>query len=222
MSRVLVLVEGQTEENFIKGIFAPYFEPKNIYTIPIILKTKRIVTGPDFKGGVTSYGKFCNDLSKLFFDGDASVITTMIDYYALPDDFPGCQEALIGTAWERVEFIETKLKEQFPDIRFLPYIQLHEFEALVFACEKGLAELFENRLTELQEVGKIIEKFGSPELINDGRETAPSKRLKRIFPEYQKENFGSLILGSSDVDDLRVKCPHFDNWISEIERRCHS
>ncbi|HSY47889.1 MAG TPA: DUF4276 family protein [Thermoanaerobaculia bacterium] len=94
--RALVLVEGQTEERFVKDVLAPAFWPRSLYLSPTILVTKRVKDGPNFKGGVTRFAQFENDLRRLMNAGGA-VVTTMLDYYGLPDDFPGMNTRPNGT-----------------------------------------------------------------------------------------------------------------------------
>jgi hypothetical protein len=52
MKKVLILVEGQTEEKFIKELLVPYFENKSIYIVPIIISTSRRKSGSKYKGGI--------------------------------------------------------------------------------------------------------------------------------------------------------------------------
>jgi hypothetical protein len=88
MSRVLILVEGQTEELFIKEHLSPYLAARGLFLEkPVILPTKKLSGQPFFKGGITSYRQVRNSLRNLLNDSNARLITTMLDYYGLPDDF---------------------------------------------------------------------------------------------------------------------------------------
>jgi uncharacterized protein DUF4276 len=60
--------------------------------------------------------------------------TTMIDLYAIHAEFPKLVEAerLRRTPEKRVEFLEQAFAEDIGDHRFVPYIQLHEYEVLPF------------------------------------------------------------------------------------------
>lgn len=98
MSRkIMILVEGQTEERFVKNRLSPYLADKNVHIIPTIIKTKRVLRGPDHKGGVTTYEHIRDDLRRMFTDSSADLFTTMIDYYGLPDNFPGKETRPPGT-----------------------------------------------------------------------------------------------------------------------------
>ena len=215
--KVLVLAEGQTEESFIKRVLGPYLSPKQIFVIPTIIKTKIEVRGPDHKGGVNTYEQVKKDLRPLFYDTSADVVTTMIDYYALPSDFPGYSERPNGNCYQRIEYMEDRFSADINQIKFLPYLQLHEFEALVFASEDKLPIAFVNKNREIQQISLINNQFTSPEEINENPDSTPSKRLKRIFPEYQKTFHSQLILSQTKIDDLRGKCSHFNAWLNRLE-----
>lgn len=215
--KVLVLVEGQTEEGFVKRVLGPYLSTKQIFLIPTIIKTKREVRGPDHKGGVNSYEQVKKDLRPLFYDTSADIVTTMIDYYALPSDFPGYNSRPDGTCFQRIEFMENQFSTDINQTKFLPYLQLHEFEALVFASEDKLPIAFVNKNREIQQVSEVNNEFASPEEINEKPNFAPSKRLKSIFPEYQKTFHSQLILSQTNIDDLRTKCEHFNSWLTKLE-----
>ncbi len=215
--KVLVLVEGPTEEGFIKRVLGPYLSAKHIFLIPTIIKTKKELRGPDHKGGVNSYGQVKRDLLPLLNDASASIVTTMIDYYSLPSDFPGYYHRPDSTCYARVQFMEEQFSADIKQKKFLPYLQLHEFEALVFASEDKLPIAFVNKVKEIQRVAKINNEFTSPEEINENPNSAPSKRLISIFPEYQKTYHSQLILSEANVDELRAKCSHFNEWLTKLE-----
>lgn len=217
MKKVLVLVEGQSEEWFVKNILNPNFNQKNIFFIPTILTTKRVISGSDYKGGVTSYEKIRKDLQRLFNDSSASIITTMLDYYGLPEYFPGIDEQPPDDCYERVKFLEEKFYEDINRKNFLPYLQLHEFEALVLCNIEKFKEVFPNKDKQFELLKNLNSEFNSPEEINENPQTAVSKRIKTIFPEYQKILHGQLILMSSNLSEIRRRCPHFDSWLRKIE-----
>jgi len=215
--KVLILVEGRSEEGFVKQVLSPYLLSKSVYVIPKIIITKKVIQGPDYKGGISSYSQVKRDIRPLLNDTSADIVTTMIDYYALPIDFPGYDNRPQGTCYSRVQHIEDRFNEDINNLKFIPYLQLHEFEALVFACEEQLPLAFINLDTQIQEISAINKKVNSPEEINDNPKTAPSKRLENIFPEYQKVYHSQLVLSQSNIDDIRSKCPHFNSWLSKLE-----
>lgn len=132
MQQILILVEGQTEEQFVKNALQPYLIPFGVNVIPTIINTKIVKGSNNFKGGINSYGQVERDLSKLL--KDASVyVTTLIDFYGLPHDFPGYSEKnSSGSSTQFIETLETEWSKRVNNNRFIPYIQQHEFEAIVF------------------------------------------------------------------------------------------
>ena len=75
--------------------------------------------------------------------------------------------------------------------RFIPYVQMYEFEGLLFSDTLALAKgVNQGRLVDRFKI--IRDQFDTPEEINDSPETAPSKRILNLFPEYDKPLHGSL------------------------------
>lgn len=55
MRRAHVLVEGQTEETFIRDVLGPHLVGLGIYLTPVLVATKRVKSGLKFKGGLSHY-----------------------------------------------------------------------------------------------------------------------------------------------------------------------
>ncbi|MFH1652823.1 MAG: DUF4276 family protein [Pseudomonadota bacterium] len=215
-TKILMLVEGQTEEKFIKDVLLPYFEDVGTSLIPKIITTKKVKSGYEFKGGVTSYSKMRNEILELLNDSSAKLVTTMIDYYGLPKDFPGNDQDNLKDCYKRVAFLEKKFKEDINNSRFLPYLQLHEFEGLLFSSPRGMAEVLGNQKLE-EKFGEIKYKFKNPEEINDNPTTCPSRRIKNIFQSYEKVLHGSLIIKKIGLDAIINECPHFKEWFDSLK-----
>lgn len=216
MKKVLILVEGQTEETFIKRILAPYLADKNIHLIPTILVTKEVKDGANFKGGMTKYEIVRGDILRLLGDSSASNVTTMFDYYGLRDDFPGFGSRT-GDCYSKVKKIEDALLSDIDNDKFIPYIQLHEFEALLFSSPETITEVLGATTEQKARVMKIKEEIDNPEEINERPDTCPSKRILDIFPEYTKVLYGSLISGAIGIEQLKRECRHFNSWIEQLE-----
>ncbi|MBN9391320.1 MAG: DUF4276 family protein [Chloroflexi bacterium] len=216
MKKVFILVEGQAEETFIKEVFNPYLLEKEILIIPIIVYTSRAANQKKAKGGGRSFGKIENDLSKLLRDTSVSAVTTMFDFYAIATDFPSYDELPAGNCYTRVEFLEQAFARKINDSRFIPYIQLHEFEAMVFVAPEVVSNAFPgtNVASNLE---KIKSKYNSPEEIDEGSETAPSKRLIKLISSYSKTVDGPLLVLEIGIDRIRAECPHFDEWLTKLE-----
>lgn len=219
MKRGLVLVEGQTEERFVNDCLAPYLLAKGlILERPTIIATKRIAGGPNFKGGISSYGQVQRDLQRLLHDGHASVITTVLDYYALPKDFPGMPARSSGSPHSRVEHVEAAWAASVGDWRFVPHLALHEFETWVYADPSKLEPfMFDDDPRVIEAIAKIAADHPTPEDINDGPLTAPSKRLRDVFAAYQKPLHGPLAVAAIGLERIRAVCPHFHQWIGRLE-----
>lgn len=137
-----------------------------------------------------------------------------------PDDFPGYQDALLlQDPYEKVAKIEEEFAADIPDSRFIPYIQLHEFETLLFVePEKFGIEYIDE--TKKERLRAVANEFGNPELINQGPETAPSRRIIKVFFDYEnnKPAIGSMVAHEIGVDVLRRACRHFNEWLTKLER----
>lgn len=214
MTRVLVLVEGQTEETFVKEVLAPYLAPRNVYLQYTILKTRREVDRPDFRGGVVSYHQLRGDVLRLLNDTGAAAVTTMLDYYGLPRDFPGRATLPASAGYTRVAHLEAAFAADIGNRRFIPFLTLHEFEALMFSDPDTVADEFPAVRAELH---AIRDAFGSPEEINDDPDTAPSKRLNELLGDaYQKTLHGPLITMTIGIEMIRRECRHFNEWVERL------
>ena len=177
-----VLCEGPTEVAFVKKNLAPYLNGYFIYPKPISLCTSR---KKNAYGGVTNYAKIINDLNPIFAsikksDNETHIVTTMLDLYALPTDVPGYAESLnCQNPYERVANLEAAIATDVSRRIFIPYIQLHEFEALLFSDITKLAVEYERVTKKILALKVETDKIcgGNPELINHGVNTAPSKRI---------------------------------------------
>ena len=216
MNRVLISVEGQTEETFVREILTRHLWNLNVDPIPVVVSTKIVKQGNKFKGGLSSYAQVRNDVQRLLRDSNALAITTMYDLYKLPTDFPGYSTRPAGNCFTKAAYLEAEFQQEINHPRFRPYLQLHEFEALLFVNPEITARMFPetNKLRELQE---IRNGFNSPEEINDGVTTAPSKRILRLFPNYDKPLYGSLVAIDVGLENIRAECPHFNEWITWLE-----
>jgi hypothetical protein len=212
--KIHLLVEGPSEETFVIEVLRPHLQKYGVEPNPVLVTTKRTRGGPTFKGGVSSYQKIKNDLHLLLCDTSAKLVTTMLDFYRLPRDFPGRKTLPRGSCYKRIDYLEAKFQADIGHRRFLPYLQLHEFEAMVFASPEHIARAFPER-NALRDLRQIKDRVKSPEEIND--KMPPSKRLGRLVPEYEKPLHGPLIILEIGLDRIRGECPHFDNWLTKLE-----
>ena len=69
----------------------------------------------------------------------------------------------------------------------------------------------------VQQFEAVRNDFPTPEDINDHPDTAPSKRVLRIYPKYRKVLDGTLAAKAVGVDRMRQECPHFRDWVAQLE-----
>ncbi len=226
MSTVIVnvLCEGPTEDLFAKAVLKEYLQQFGIVVKPIILTTSK---KKQTKGGMINYLKVKNDLILLIKQHSAKTyekhfFTTMFDLYALPNDFPGYDEAKkISDCYQKVKKLEEKLAEDTPSENFIPYIQLHEFEALVFCGLEHLLVDYPDMKKQVEELKKALDTTGNPEKINSSPETAPSKRIIKAFEKfhnYDKPKSGAFVTGKVGIETLKSKCTHFKEWMEKLEK----
>ncbi len=216
-----ILCEGQTEERFVQKVLRPYLKNYDIATKCRLLGER---------GGMINYIKTKNDLTKFIKEQQRSnkackqYFSTMFDLYALPNDFPDKETTdKIKDKYDRVKGIEQAFYDDiikdYP-INFIPYIQLHEIEALLFCDLDKLADEFPKSKKEIEKLKNVLCKHNNnPELINDGTQTAPSKRVeKAIEKEYRYNKWMTIenVTTAIGIDLLRERCKHFNDWISRI------
>lgn len=213
MKQILILVEGQTEEQFVKNILNPYLNSLDVHLIPTIINTKIVKGGSNFKGGITSYDQVKRDILRLV-RSSTTAVTTFIDYYGLPNSFPGSGKG--GSSVDKVLAIEKAFFDDIGATNFIPYVQIHEFEALLFSSLSGFEYNFPEDIRKLEKVRRIAEDFPNPENINDNPSTAPSKRLIAIYPQFRKTFHGPLIALENKIEIILEKCPHFSEWVQKL------
>ena len=216
MTRLLMLVEGQSEEIFVKQTLAPHLAGHGVFVQPIVLWTKRLGAGGGYRGGVSNWNQIRRSLLPLTFDTDAW-ITTLLDFYGLPEDVPGYQEALKpGNPRERVTGLEARLAAEINHQRFIPFLALHEFEAWVFCNPHVIAKQFD-RSDLAEKVVDAIVLAGEPELINHGKHTHHKARLQAMATGYKETSDGPTLMGKIGIVAIRAACPHFAVWLQRLE-----
>lgn len=220
--KIHVLCEGQTEMAFVNQVLAPYMQDKDVLCDASTLTSR---TNGAETGGRVSLEKMHLELGLLMKQRDnAETIhryTTMFDLYKFPVSYPA--EGRMWTPLQKVEYIE-KLMSNGHDGRFFPYVQMHEFEALVFASLDNLTKVVPADV--LKKCSKPLEKAlkeaqGNPEFVDGGEATSPSKRLidsfKNVKKHYAKTSDGLKMIQESGIDNLKERCPHFGKWIKQLD-----
>ncbi|MDD2631287.1 MAG: DUF4276 family protein [Bacteroidales bacterium] len=212
MRAIYIICEGQTEEEFVNGILRPYFNRHQIYDVrPILMSTSK-----GHKGGDIKYDRLKFNIDRLLMREPDILVSTFIDFFRLKSDFPKFESALQKqNKIERVDFLERALADAINDPRFIPYIQLHEFEGLLFAAKDGFEFLPDLKQTNLNKLLLAVDEKENPEELNDGALTAPSKRLEQLIPGFDKNKpfYGGIITEINTIEAILERCLRFKSWV---------
>lgn len=219
-----ILCEGPTEDQFVSDVLSDYLQ-----SFSIICKHQKLLTNKQKKctGGISSYAQVKRDLTLMFKqfrdnENEEHWFTTMFDLYKLPNDFP-CYATNITDIYVKIQHIETAFYDDINNSHFIPYIQLHEYEALVFAGLDYLKDEYPNseRMKKIVEQLKSLlqSKHNNPELINTQK--SPSKYIIDSLDglhKYNKPKSGSAIAAKVGILKLKEQCRHFREWIEKLEK----
>ena len=232
--RLLAVVEGQTEFSVLNSTVAPHLGIYGVFLYP------KVIGKPGHKGGIRSFNAVAGEIINLFKQEPTAIVTTFFDFYALPEDWPGLEKAkqakanglaisqvavLVEEAMQAVVAAQTAILSHAA--RFIPYVQMHELETLMFAGPKEMAEGFLK--PDLEGVlAEIVSECGGCEMINDRPLLAPSKRIEKLFPSYRKGRDRNKredrrphapgITARIGIPAIRAACPHFNNWLERLEK----
>lgn len=219
MIRVHVVCEGPTEQEFVSSTLAPHRSD--------VLHWFSSLPGKSFqkaRGGDIRWSGVLPDLIRILKQDQGAIVTTMFDYYALALDFPNRRSPTGLTPQERASCVEdgmmkalAKELDGHQHRRFLPYIQMHEFEALLFSRPDLFARSLYAPDLEPKFQAILGEADGDPEAINDSPLTAPSKRVLALLPGYDKILYGNLAAAEIGLSRMEQSCSHFSTWITRIE-----
>lgn len=223
MSDVVAIVEGQTEQTFVRDQLAAHLGARGIAIWAVLPgKSRR-------SGGVKKWDSARGDIIRTLKEG--RYCTTMFDFYGMPVDWPGRAEAASEDWAERGQYVESAVLEDiaecmggsFNQAQFIPYVQVHEFEALMFADVQQLAEtsaplcgLSADYLAD--RFRGVLDEAGDPEAINDDYETCPSRRITGQVRGYRKRAHSPIVAKRIGLEALRAACQHFADWIERLER----
>lgn len=225
MSRLLVHVEGHTEEQFVNELLAPH-----LYGFGYHLVSARMFGNArqrHRRGGVKPWSSVKRDVVRHLREDNGSISTIMVDYYGMPATGDGAwpgRDASCGLAHEhKATSIEALLLQEVAHEmggdgrRFVPFVLMHEFEALLFSDCQAFARGV-GRLDLAQAIQAVRDQYDSPERINDSPQTAPSKRAQSIISNYQKPLFGVLAALEVGLAQMRAECAQFGTWLDRLEQ----
>ena len=210
MKTVIIICEGPTEEVFCRNLLSQYLQ--NSCRIEIRLL-----------GGNCNWQRIKDMAEKALKQQKNALVTTFFDYYGVKTKkFPNWKETVginKANVRERIEILESGMIEEIDSnlrYRFIPYVQLHEFEALLFNNIEVFDEMFEFEQYDRAELLNVFNEFPDPEMIDQGTETSPSHRLIKIIPAYRKVIQGNAIAEKIGIEQIRQKNKHFNDWIEQL------
>ena len=221
---VIVITEGPTEQSFVKEILCPYMSLQGVFLTPVILRK------PGENGGDVKFARARNDIERFLKQRSDTYLTLLVDYYGIGNDWPGYADAKRQASHTRkaevinaatAEAVSNLFPEQNPHRRFIPYVSMHEIEALFFSDPSALAEKLGVQQTSVDD---ILDQCGEPEKINDSHDTAPSKRLHALNSRYKKTVTGIALARAIGIPKMRSACPLFNAWLERLEKltKAHS
>ena len=224
--RLLVHVEGATESSFVDDVLAQHLECRGYALVRACLMGGRVAKKQ--RGGGVSWPSVRGGILRHLKEDRQALATTMVDYYGMPQGgqqaWPGRAEARRCALAERAAFVQNAVAQDiahhmganFDRRRFIPYVSMHEFEALLFSDCRRFAESV-GRPGIAGEMEAILTQFGDPEAIDDSQETAPSKRILALVPTYKKVAMGAIAIQKIGLDIIRGRCQNFDCWLTRLE-----
>ena len=213
MTRLSVHAEGQTEESFVNEVLAPHLCERGFRSVDALLL-----------GGIGSWKATRQDIVDHLKEDPNSFATTMVDYYGMPASWPGRKAGSGLGATGKAKAVEdalakdvgTTMGPRFDGRRFIPYVAMHEFEALLFSdCNRFGKAIGRPQLAARFQ--GIRDDFPTPEEIDDSPKTAPSKPVVALVPGYRKPLFGTLAALEIGLCRMRRECPHFADWLARLE-----
>ena len=203
MTRLAIVVEGPTEEAFVKDVLYPRLLASGVVPTPFLIGER---------GGNVTVDRLALDLANSSWGFD--FVTSLVDFYGFRDRGPEDVDALESRIGEEVD---SRIGRSWDQSRVFPYVQRHEFEGLLFTDVSAFSQLSQTSDTMLQELRQIRSQFTTPEDINDNRETAPSKRIANVIPGYSKRVDGPDLAATIGLDRMSAECPRFGRWLAHME-----
>ena len=209
MIRLAITVEGETEEDFVNDVLGPYLNGKETYSFPILIGKAASGVGG---GGKVTIERLSADIASLYHRFD--FVTSLVDLYGFRD-----------SGGNSAEYVEVQMLREARRLvgrgmdsrKVIPYVQQYEFEGLLFSDVEALGSILGVAGQAEAQLVSVRSQFLTPEEINDDPNTAPSKRLVQILPNYNKARFGPLVAQEIGLPTIRAQCPRFDAWVTRLE-----
>ena len=201
MKHLLICCEGETEELFVEKILTPYLAQVGLYVTPKGMK------------GISSYKRIKNFIIGYCKSHPAALVTTMIDYYGGAKHLPGFNTET-SDIYARTTTIEKAVEDDLKLDNLMFNLTLHEFEGYLFSDTAAFMDIASK--SQVDELANIRRRHDTPEHINDRYETAPSRRIIRVKPDYQKRQDGIYVATRITVDKIAAECHHFAHWLDKL------
>lgn len=217
MVELIIVGEGQTEETFVRDVLALPLSVNGVY-----VTSRTIETSPGHRGGGLNMDRVRRFLRNTLRERADTYVTTLFDLYALDTTFSGVSDTKGMPPGDRATRIEQLLQTDIAEFagcrpeRFLPHIQPHEFESLLFSDIGKLCEIEPDWTAHFSHLIRIRAAVENPEWINDSPQTAPSRRLQVLNPKFRKTRHGPDCAARIGLDRIREQCPHFGQWYDRI------
>lgn len=208
MIRLAISVEGPTEEEFVKNVLADHLWGIGVYPTPILLGRAR----GRANGGNVSLDRLVSEMAYLLLSFDA--VTSFVDFYGFRRKG---NKTVDDLEKDMTRQIRNKLGQRWRQERVFPYVQQYEFEGLLFSDVDAFENAIDASEESIKELRNVREKFSTPEEINDNSETAPSKRIVKVIPQFQKNVYGPLVAMEIGLETIRAACPRFSKWVTRLE-----
>lgn len=221
MKKLFVVVEGATEERFLRTVLYNDFITKGIHIeAQQWLTNRKLGTG----GGGSNFDLIENHLKRLMsrYRHDKDVfISVMIDLYAFPQGGNTVYDNEVSSqpnGRNKAILLQDKMSGRMQYQNFIPYVQLHEYEALLLSKPDALLSFYTDKIQEVENLKAEIQGK-QPEEINDTPEGAPSKRIIKYLPLYKKQKTTAGVTTAEKIGlpFLRTSCPHFNDWVTKLE-----
>ncbi len=200
MIRLAIVVEGETEERFVEDVLAGHLIQFGVTPSPILL------------GGRINADRLGTVMANLHWNFDS--VTSLVDFYGFRGKGTDTVDQLEQRVFNR---IDAEIRRPPDSSLIFPYVQLHEFESLLFSDVRAFKAI-PGSTNELVESLRIIRSnFRTPEDINDNYATAPSRRIHQLLPRYWKAVHGPDLIAAIGLDAVRDECPRFNEWLTRLE-----
>ena len=201
--RLAISVEGPTEQEFVKNVLVGHLRVRGIESQPVVV---------GHSGGNITVQRVASDMANLIWKFDH--VTSLVDFYGFQDK----GEASIDELERQIgEAVDSKIARPWDQSRLIPYVQRHEFEALLFSDVTAFSKVLLVPESTIEALEDIRSRFTTPEDIDDGITTAPSKRILATIPSYHKRVAGPLVAQETGLDTIRAECPRFHHWLGRLE-----